>query len=874
MHEYLIEQARDQVWCNPAQDNQHIIKPERISYGAGAIGQVFGLSRYISLPDKTNYYQVFQVGQWPPSLLGLIAQTPSWRAEKWFDFEEAMNQAPFYANIYTQRGLNMPRRNAFFMQSREKCLLLAVKVDKLIPANYAMDDFYFRFYSNAHLKQLYQATSTLPFIEVKFFKPLDIQSIMAVQVELETMKLRIGHTEVWVNGHLAEGVTLLTVHPGDIVELIYDASVKRLVTWTSDKLVPFQSTLDQKHKYLLHYDKSVAVNQIDFQDDIDVYIKYNKDPVNKIGYFYPKNLPNAMRMVTHRDYSLTGDYVTYISRCIVEDLGVQGYDFADFEVTLKIRQGGYNRTLIHDAHRIQELYRLPDANIVQSMSGVNSLVPQWGAAQLEASAYTDVMRARWDQVTIEKTEATYGYRSLSVILADTPTKTDRTGHPFASLKYELAYGPCTIYEYDADGKLLGVYLHQSGDDDYNANNANCFMIEALVGIGTDRPNDVFGRTGITIRPNCSFRVYQAKLDFTQVPAVKYGDWTDITGSTGKYEVINGVLNWIGSETDQLLLVRFDDNFLSYTFDTLEYDGTFVFSILQQQETEPGYGAEFVEVPRGDLQIWVNGYNLVRDIDYTVKYPYVSVNNFKYFKQPVASTSQTIHVRFMGFCDSDLKLIPIKSKGFVVNGALSNDRKHSVLKNKVLHISVNGCVYDKDEVVFFEDRPTWQTTAALNGTPYQINETIVPLKNFTKTDTYALLATDNVTDANVEAYMDQYLPPPSDEPISVAASRWRLVSPFISKLVSLCLNNSLTFTDGEAISDTQVLQICKPYEVLLEYDPVNTYNELPDTYVNITPTRSAVTVNVTRAQYRFLEAAVRLYCDSKVGLNNFITFTAP
>ena len=80
------------------------------------------------------------------------------------------------------------------------------------------------------------------------------------------------------------------------------------------------------------------------------------------------------------------------------------------------------------------------------MSGVNSLVPQWGAAQLEASAYTDVMRARWDQVTIEKTEATYGYRSLSVILADTPTKTDRTGHPFASLKYELAYGPCTIYE--------------------------------------------------------------------------------------------------------------------------------------------------------------------------------------------------------------------------------------------------------------------------------------------------------------------------------------------------------------------------------------------------------------------------------------------
>ena len=192
----------------------------------------------------------------------------------------------------------------------------------------------------------------------------------------------------------------------------------------------------------------------------------------------------------------------------------------------------------------------------------------------------------------------------------------------------------------------------------------------------------------------------------------------------------------------------------------------------------------------------------------------------------------------------------------------------------MHISVAGGVYAKDEVTFFEDNPQWDPRSPYNGTPYQINDIIVPLKDFVNEDTYNLLDDALVVDKLVESYMSQYYPKPTDQPVSSATNRWRLTSPFISKLVDLCVSNSITFEDSDEVTDQRVLQICKPYEVLLTYDPINEEHALPDRFVNITPTRYNSAVGVSRAQYRFLQAVVRLYADNKVGLNNFITFTAP
>lgn len=876
MQQYLIDEARDQIWCNPRQDRQYILQPDRVTYGAGAISQVFALSRYIDLPFQDSYSQVFQVGQFPPFLLGLFEQNPSWLKEKWFSIADAMNTSPLYVNIYTNRGVNIPRENVYFMYTREKCLLFCIKSDKIIDVKYTTDIFYFRFYSNAYLRTLNQATPVLPFIQVSTFKPLGIQGILEVRAAWLDLNKKAGHTEIWVNGYLVDAVDLLNIQPGDTVELIYDLSVKRMVTWKSNELVPFTSTLDHKLKYLLHYSRDIEVEQIDFQDDIDVYVKYNKAPGVKVGYYYPKNLPDAMRMVTHRDYSLTGDYVDYIARCIVQDLGIEGYDFSDFEITLKIRQGGYNRPLIFDANRIHELYKLTDDKIMMSMSGVNTLVPVWNAAHLEASAYTLIMREELQQITIDQVEQAYGYNSISTNLAATPSRTTMSlGQPYAKLPYELALGPSTVYEFDYQGYLLGVYKHLSKDDDYNATNRECSLIEALVGEGTQRPNDVYGRNNIPLQSDATFRVYRTHLNFDYNPPKPMVDrWTDITESEGLYEVSGNVLKWVSDETDQYLMVRFDNSFLSYSFTTKQNEGVLLFSIQQIDGFDGVINNRNMMIPRGDLQIWLNGKNLVRDIDYVLRFPYICVNNQSYFNQPAKTADQTVHVRFTGFCTEDLKLQPIKSTGFVVNGALSNDKHYTLHDDKVMHISVAGGVYAKDEVTFFEDNPQWDPRSPYNGTPYQINDIIVPLKDFTQESTYSLLDKALVIDELVESYMSQYYPPAKDEPISVASARWRLTSPFISKLVDLCVNDSISFVDADEVTDQKVLEICKPYEALLAYDPINEENKLPDRYINVTPTRYNAPVAVDVAQYGFLQSVCRLYSNNQVGLNNFITISAP
>lgn len=67
-------------------------------------------------------------------------------------------------------------------------------------------------------------------------------------------------------------------------------------------------------------------------------------------------------------------------------------------------------------------------------------------------------------------------------------------------------------------------------------------------------------------------------------------------------------------------------------------------------------------------------------------------------------------------------------------------------------------------------------------------------------------------------------------------------------------------------------MCRPYESLLKFDPIDDTNHLDEAYINIIPHRHPGTVQVDRPQFRFLMAAIRLYGNNLVGLNNFVTFT--
>lgn len=870
MQSYLIEDAMQKVWCDPHRDNQNILHPKRITQGAGALTSARIFGRQLPLPTRNERYQVYQFAQITPGLLGLLENWPSWAAEKWFSLEEAMNALPLYANAYNNRGVNIPRKNSYFMLTREKCLVFAVWCDPRLNVNWASEDVFFRLYNSAYLFS--KNTDDKPYMQVRTYEVTVASMITQIRQDYLVMKARPGQTRVFVNGWWVDDASTKTIKPSDIVELVYDSTVKRVVNWQIKNLKSFQSKMDQKLKYILHYNKSTKVDQIEFFDDIDIYIHYKVPGGNDVGYYYHKNKADAMRMLTHRDYSLTGDYVTYVINQIANDLGIEGANYLNFEIQMSVRKTDLNRPLINDPNKIFELYRLTDQRILMAMSGVDSLVPPWWASNLEESGYSLFMGTFRPDIDILKTEGAYGYYYSAQVLGQSSHRVQfDNGVRLVQLPIAAAEG-ATIYEYDNRGILLGTYLHTNRDIVWQPRSLNTEKVEVILGKGSDRPGVVYGKTNLVVKPNNSFRVYHCRYDYSVNPAKPDGNWKDITGDATLYKVQNGKVVWIAPDTDQYLMVKTDLDFTSYKFTAVPRHGNLLFTLNEVSDQGSGFVTRGMQVPGRDLQIWLNGRNLVYGIDYVVKFPYVLITNYTAFAQPVKNTPQSVEVRSIGFCGTDMQFVPPKRTGFVSLGTIGRDGGYDIHQDKVMHLSIGGTYCLPNEVSFFEDLPPWQMNSPLNGLPYQITDMIVPLQGFVETNTYELYDKAKFIDDMVASYMTTYFPWPATLPKSEADSRYRITSPFICNMVDMCLSGEIVFDDWVTPSDTEVRQICKPYEPLLAFDPISLENRLPDAYVNITPTRYAAPPTVTRAQYRFLERVVALYGEGLVGLNNFVKFS--
>lgn len=867
MHEYLIDQAIQDIWCNPRQDNQVILKPQRVSPESGSIGQAHLLDRWVRLPWSDVRSHVFQVGQIPPALFGLLERSPSWRKEQWISFQDAMKELPLYSQIYTELGITVPRFNAYFMWTREKCLIFAIKIDQRIPVNLAKTNVYFRFYTSAYLKQI-GTVGTNPMVDLVGYETVTQGNIAMIQSSYLNYSRRPGFTECFINGQYVDALTLKNMKVGDIVEWVYDATVKRTVSWVIKDLKSFTSTLDRKSKYILHYSKSAVSNIIDFQDDIDVYIRTKGAYDTKIGRYFVKNLPSSMRNLTHRDYSINADVVTSIANGIAEFLKTPAADTVEYEVFIKIKEGGYNRPLIQDSNRILDLYRLEDYRILMAMSGVESAVPQWHASTLEAAAYTNVMGSNLQNITIEKAEDAYGYNTIAKKLADSPLfSTSTTGQYSFDLGYLCSLG-ATVYEYDVNGRLQGHWYHDTRDDDYEARSPFTRSIETYVGDLKDRSPSYYGYNNIPIPNDCSWRLYRCRLDMGHVPPIPMNDWVDIT-DTQDYAVEDKKIVWKSPETDQYLCLRTDEWMLGYDLDVRITQGTIIFPLFEISDRGNGPERGNLDIPFGSLQLFMNGSNLVEGIDYVVNFPYVSINCYEFAKQPVMTEVQRIHVKMSGFCSQDLKFIPPTERGFVRNGLLSNDGEFHVYRDKITHITVGGSMKSQQQAPLIEEGANWNPRSPLNGRPYQIDKTITPLRSFTRADTYTLLEESRDISIMTDSYLDIHLPKPTDEPLSSSEARWRLVSPFFAHIIDLCDKGSLDWPDWQILSEQEVMEICKPFEGLLPYDPVIEENSTPRLYVNIFPVWNTQTTIVNVPQYRFLNQVVKLYGRGRISLNNFV-----
>jgi hypothetical protein len=857
MYDYLVNHAIKNVWCAPGQDYQSIIQPAKISAFGGTLNRINFQGRITTLPVQGVRMYVFAIGQIFSSRLGI--QDNYWG---WQSFDTICGDENLIVDLYTDSGVQLPRFQSWYYVTRDKTTILAIQVPSTINVDLDTDTLFVRFYRNAwYASPEAAALPTKPYIQVVGQIPTSTTAIAALMTQYNTFATQQGSVYSFVNGMRTQGIDLFTVNVGDCVEMVYDASIYKVVDFPVENLQFFTSTLDTKAKYLLHY-AGLGDEMIDYQDDIDMFLITNPNSNGQFsGVYMHKNAGDTLRNITHKDYSVPTTYVQAFAN--ESNLG----NTEGLTVRLQIRHSGMNRPLVYDNNRIQELYKMEDADVLAAMMGLNATVTNWQAAMLENSAYTEIMGSAVSAITNAMVYSAYGYDAISQIIADSPLFTvANSSVMLVDLPYVLQNNS-TVYEFDQNGLLLGWYNHTLGSM-YSCANSNCALVEVIAGQATQALDETYGITTQTMDAVADYRMYTCPY-VNGEPATT--QWQDVTGSS-QYSIQNGILTWLVDPTVTYTLVKSNDKFLAYNLNLMIADGLLQFTLQSIMTIDYLTNLYNMQIPMGELDIWLNGHALVNEVDYIINFPTVYIINKAYLNNPTAQAQQ-ISIRWTGFCQSNMQSQTVRDYGFVMYDRLSNNDVFNLRDDRVLQIIVGGAVMDRSQVLFAESASGTTVPNPLNGLPYEVRQMIQPLRGMvTGVDTYDALAASQAIDTVVSAYLTEKIPEVDPSSTGSIEAMWHVYSPFVCKILYDMINGVLSPPTG-AYSDTTVVAVCTPYQYLLAFDPTQTATLANTDFVAIDPHNLEVVVNVTAAQYAFLSRVVNYYCNNLVNLSPFLNITS-
>lgn len=845
--DFLINHAYQHVWCAPEQDYQHIFRPARLSPPIGVRGSTDLIWSRYNLPTQGDWYHLYQIGPVMYDNLGLGIANLVWTSAG-----SQMVKQSMVIDVYTESGRMVPREHVYFLATPDGNLAIAVKDTKVI-ADFGAEPLYFRFYSNAFFNRL-QEEDPQQGIEYNYSVPTTVDSISALARTFRDMVGRSGVTYAFINGWKVQSINVATVKRGDIVEMVRDSSIKEVHEFPVTDLDYFLSTLDSKQKYFLHR-PMLDNDSIDYRDDVDIYLIKRTNENVYTGVYYHRNSEDSVRMVTHHDYSIP---VPYVDRYTVTN--AEWATTNQLVVQLVVREGGMDKPLLNEAHHIKELNKLSEQDYLQAVIGSDANVDVWKAASLESSSYTLIMRSVAGKITRKMVEDAYGYNAMGKLLADTPQRVVNVNR-WVELPFGLR-GKSTVYEYDRQGLLIDWYFN-SNVQQYVARNEDCSYIEAITGQGSRRTNTAYG-IDTAVTPGINYRCYICKIS----NAVPDGDWSDVTGNTELYSVVNNTVIWNVDRSRFYTAVKMDDSFLAYDL-LLDYaDGLLRFSLnVEEVRIDGNAYTGLNEIPVGVLELWLNGHPIIEGLDWFMNEKEICIVNKVWRNQE--SSENRITVRGTGFCNPDMSRIEQSEFGFVEQGWLSRNNRWNLRDDKVVRVTVGGRLFARDELNWTEDRPGLMLENVYNGAPYQVIEPVIPLRGATLEDTYALRDVARAVDKQIEDYMTMRMGEVIIDGPNLIPQPHELYSPFISKVMHDLDAGYIREEDISGLySDMNVKAICQSYEWLLAYEP--TLRLAESDYYIVHPHEIYGSVELGLYQYNFLRRVIRIYLEDKVNMSQFVS----
>jgi hypothetical protein len=845
----LVRDALDEIWSSPDATNQYILNPGRLTPDGGVRLTYSVLWDRYTLPNNTSTFHLYQISQIHPTLINLFTAQGQWVL-----LSDACNNIQMVANAYTALGIEIPRTRTWYYMSDKKNVVLAVEKNDRLPYDFD-EPIYLRTYRNPYF-QRDDITGTLH-VGGGLMTTNNIISLLHNEIAaIRTAPGYTGGLYTFVNGKKTADISLLNTVVGDVAEYVYNSAIYKVVDFTINSLRSFLSTLDGKDKYLLHY-PSGWDGKIDFTDNIDMYL-IDASTSNQAGVYVHKNAADTLRMVTYKDYSVVADYLTAYFPNFLDSHG--NLSTTNLRLRLHISYDGIDQSPVEDANRLHYLLKLTDSDQVDAMVGLDAVVPVWNAAHLEQSAYTTLMRAKYNDVTLPLAEGAYGYSVANRKLAMNTQKTfTNTGLKFANAPINFQHG-CTAYEYDSAGKLLGIHSVSTGVVSYPCSSQSAALVEFIEGTASNTLDEVYGENPTTILPGVNYRWYMRQI----VHNVLQPNYTDVT-DTNLYRISHGVANWVVTG-NRYRIVRSDTKHYAHTVTLMPTDGVLTYTI---QYFQTGTGWVTMPVPLGELDLWLNGHCLVPDVDYIVKFPTITIISKEYLVN-AGTDAQSLVLRMTGFCKHDFTSQKVEEVGFVWDGVLSVDAKYGIHYYKSQRIVVGGGLVANEDATFVEDVLTGPFT---NGQPYAVREMINHLNGFIDQDPYVYYGVDVTTDTTVSNYLSLKLGQALQSPINPIVDLYELYSPFICKIMYALDQGSISSPQlSGPYNDAFVRSLCAPYEYLLAGDPIQVGNTPDMRYCVIHPHWLTTTFPMSQVNFRFLSNVVRIYANGLVELSPLVSIS--
>ena len=843
MPSWLLSHAAEHVWCRPSEDGRFIIKPQRLSTGKGDVFGVCVSEHNIQLPDQSNWYHTFQIGLQNPEDLGFEIWG-GWRKAK-----DLVNKNSVVFIAYDLNGRQIPLDLIYLRFISNHNLLIAVKRYET-QVNLGTSDLFVKIYKGIYQHSPEWTPEHAVVCESLVLRaPEDITSFL---VRVGQMSRKPGKLLCTVNGYPVDSFSMRNLKPWDYAEYIHDGTIKEYHEFYLDELTDYYSTLDSAKKYLIHLPK--AVDEILHLNDIELYLY--KDGV---GRFVHTHLMSDLRQLTHRDFSLASRHLY--------DYGVRNPEWwnqdADLRLRLYVRQPGLAKGMMFDSHRIQELYKLSDAQIISAMVGADATLPEWQAANLEQAPFVRLINAKPEHMTRALVTDAYGYNAASRYLGDNyrPVQVDSSGNRYCELSHLMMQG-CTVFEYDANGILLGYYVHTLHlGPVYSCKHPEAAFCEPIVGVGGSQLDIEFGFDNTPVDSQYEYRYYADSM-ISEQPSWTY---TEVTDSNAYDVLADGKVVWHLDPTRYLPVRHSDRKFLinEFTFSAADvYTGNGLLAFNAEYDCALGGSKRpFVFQPE-TVEVWLNGKPLVMGLDVGVEWPRVAIAA----KQLMNAERDTFNVvlRVRGLLPRGERY-RTPQYGFIDNGLLSVNSVYDVRDDKVIRIIAGGRQLGRDQVNCQEDLPK-VVTPLPNGTPYQITDPVVPLRNQIEVPTYQLRATAKDLDARVEAYLTQQLPPVPVPAINPIPKLYVLYSVTINKIVLDMLSGLFVLEDrpGQAIASVVLDTLMEPYLEYLDIDP--TYGPVDSAYVTVYPLAANGSATLTPLEFSFIERVNKTYFGNRVIIN--------